>query len=222
MLATRRLPSTGTRRCVLALCITVVVVTVLPVDTAHGSLWELVWHLPGATAIRAIDRIQVVGDLAAALALTGLATDALANWDRLRRSTALRVAGVALVCLIVLEQADTTGVSQLHRGRQLAALAAVPRPPDGCTSFYVVDAHPDSLKFYEYQTEAMLVSQRFGLPTLNGYSGDTPPGWGLLYPTTPSYPAQVQQWITSHGLLTGVCRLDLATSTWDTHPLPST
>jgi hypothetical protein len=212
----RRVPTTPAVRTTLALCATLVLVTVLPVDTSAGSLWVVVWHLPGATAIRAIDRIQVLGDLVAALALVGLVTEALRRWTRLAESLPWRILGVVLLTLIVIEQVHSTGTSQLRRSTELAALDRVPRPPAGCTSFFVVDSRPNDRPFYAFQTQAMLISQRLDLPTLNGYSGDTPPGWGLLFPDSAGYSAQVHQWAVSNGLTTGVCRLDLGTSTWDT------
>jgi hypothetical protein len=35
----------------------------------------------------------------------------------------------------------------------------------------------------------MVIAQHIGVPTINGYSGDTPPGWKLLYPASPDYTA---------------------------------
>jgi hypothetical protein len=83
----------------------------------------------------------------------------------------------------------------------------------------VTDSLRNHLFFYEYQTAAMLISQRVDLPTINGYSGDNPPGWGLGYPELPGYLANVKQWTTTYGLTTGVCDFDLGTRTWRTHPI---
>jgi len=219
-LVSKRVPSSPARRATVALCGTLLVVTLLPVDTSAGSLWIVVWHLPGATAIRAIDRIQVLADLLAAMGLVALATQAPIHSDRLRRSPAVRVATVVVLAAIVVEQADTTAGTQLHRSAELAALDAVPSTPAGCTSFFVLDSQPNHRLFYEFQTEAMLISQRLGIPTLNGYSGDEPPGWGLLFPNSPSYPVFVRQWTATHGLVTGVCELDLGTMRWTPAPSP--
>ena len=70
------------------------------------------------------------------------------------------------------------------------------------------------LAYYEYQIDAMLVSQRLSLPTINGYSGYFPPGWGLLEPWLPTYAAAVSEWSEEHGLTSGVCSLDLTTMQW--------
>jgi hypothetical protein len=205
-------------RLTLALCCASIVLAVLPVETSAGSLWSIVWHLPGATAIRAIARVEVANDLVTALALVGLITEAVRQWGRLRRSTILRTLGVAVLCVIIVEQAHTSVSTDLNRGAQNAVLASVPTPPIGCTSFFVVDSVRNSMKYYEYQTEAMVIAQHVGVPTINGYSGDTPPGWKLLYPTSPNYTAAVRAWVETNHLANGICRLDIGTMTWERHP----
>ena len=176
------------------------------------------WYLPGASAIRAIDRIQAANDLVTALALVSLATLAFRHLHSQRRSTPLRVAGIVVLCLVAAEQVNAMSGSQLRRSSQVSTMAAVPSTPAGCTSFFVIDSKRNSMRFYEFQTLAMMISQRIGLPTLNGYSGDTPTGWNLLFPNSPSYPIFVSQWTTAHGLTTGVCELDLGTMTWKEMP----
>lgn len=215
----RRTRLTPMLRVTLALCCTALLLTILPINTWFGSAWVVVWHVPGATAIRAIDRVQLAADLVMALALVALCGEAVRHLGRLRRSTALRALGIALLCVIALEQVNTMSGSEMRRSVQNSTLDAVPPVPAGCTSFFVIDSRHNKSHFYEFQTEAMLISQRTGLPTLNGYSGDEPSGWGLLFPNSPSYPIFVQQWENEYGLTTGVCELDLGTMSWKTHPL---
>ena len=215
---TRRLRLTPMLRLTLALCCTTVILALLPIETRFGSAWVVVWHIPGATAIRAIDRIEVASNLVTALALVLLATEALGRWHRLQRSLPLRAAGIALLCLIVVEQAHDTSNSTLQRNTELATLNAVPPPPSGCTSFFVTDTRPNQIPYFQFQTSAMLISQRVGVPTLNGYSGDVPTGWGLMSPDTADYLATVKAWTSANGITTGVCSLDLGSMTWDSHP----
>lgn len=203
----------GRRRLTLALCATPLVLALLPVRTSAGSAWVLIWHLPGATAIRAIDRIQIASDLVAALALVALASDPWLRSALDRRRPWLRAAASVLLVAVVAEQVSQPTSSQLHRTTELAALGAVQPAPAGCTTFYVID-RPGRVPFYADLTEAMLVSQRLRLPTLDGYSGDTPPGWGLLFPARPGADSFAHAWALGHGITTGVCRLDLATDTW--------
>ncbi len=203
------------RRFTVALCLTPIILTILPIRTSAGSVWVLVWHLPGATAIRAADRLQVVSDLVAALALVALASDPWLRGALARCRPWVRVLAALLLVGVVVEQVSLPTTSSLHRTDEIATLAAVPPAPHGCTTFFVVD-RPGRIPFYADLTEAMLISQRQGIPTLDGYSGETPPGWNLLLA-----PGQVrdldsyaQVWANSHGILSGVCRLDLETDTW--------
>jgi hypothetical protein len=218
-LVSRRIHFTASLRVTLALCCTTILFALLPISTQIGSLWVIVWHLPGATAIRAIDRLQVASSLVAAFAFVALGAEALPHWRRLQSSAVLRVVAAILLLVILAEQLNTTSASQMRRSAQIALLASVPPAPAGCTSFFVTDSVRNHLLFYEYQTAAMMISQRLDLPTLNGYSGDNPPGWGLGYPELPGYLAQVEQWTTTHGLTTGVCEYDFGTRKWHTHPL---
>jgi hypothetical protein len=220
-LLSRAVKSTTSLRVTLALCCTTILFALLPINTQIGSLWVIVWHLPGATAIRAIDRLQVAASLVAAFALVALGTEAMRNWRRLRSSAVLRVFAAILLLVLLAEQLNTTSASQMRRSAQIALLASVPPVPAGCTSFFVTDSRRNHLLFYEYQTAAMMISQRLDLPTINGYSGENPPGWNLGFPELPGYLAQVEQWTTTHGLTTGVCAYDFGTRNWHTHPLGS-
>ena len=214
---THRATMTPTLRATLALCCTAVVLVVLPINTSSGSAWALIWYLPGADAIRAIDRLEVAANMVMVLALVGLSSEALRRWRRLRGLSPLRIVCVALLCVIALEQVNTMPGSMMRRIPQDAELASVPRVPQGCASFFVIDSRQNHLRFYEFQTLAMMISQRVGIPTVNGYSGDVPPNWQLLLPNEAGYKVFVQQWVVRHGL-SGVCELDLGTMSWSARP----
>jgi hypothetical protein len=47
------------------------------------------------------------------------------------------------------------------------------------------------------------------VPTLNGRSGKSPPGWGLSDIRAPDYEREVQKWVASHNLDRGICRLEI-------------
>jgi hypothetical protein len=201
-------------RLTLSLCIAAIVLTLLPVDTPLGTGWAVVWHLPGAAAIRAIDRVEVANNFVTAMALVAVATLAYRRVGRRPRSTLLVGVGAVILCLVAIEQLHSSSATQLVRSRQIPLIESVPSNPPGCTSFYVIDSKPNTIPFYALQTRAMMISQRLDLPTLNGYSGDTPPNWYLLFPNSRSYLIFVKQWERAHGLTTGVCQLDLGTMTW--------
>jgi hypothetical protein len=62
------------------------------------------------------------------------------------------------------------------------------------------------------QTDAMWISLRTGLPTLNGFSGWAPPGWELLGAADPSGAAR--RWIAHSGLREQVCLYDRTARRW--------
>ena len=67
------------------------------------------------------------------------------------------------------------------------------------------------------QLDAWQTAHHVGLPTLNGYSGQWPPGWlGLQAPGGWAYLLAVDAWIEQHGL-SGVCAYSPATRTWLPH-----
>jgi hypothetical protein len=203
----------GVTRLAVVFAGTAVVLSLLPVNSRFGSAWAVVWHLPGASAMRAIDRIGVVSGMCAVLAIAAAASELsnlVSTWSR---PVLWRVAILGLLAVAVVEQVNTTRTSYVDRVAQVEFLRSATTPPDGCRAFYVVDT-AGVLAYYEYQVDAMLISQKLSIPTINGYSGHFPPGWLLLQPWVPTYPAGVSEWAQVHDLVTGLCRLDLATRRW--------
>jgi hypothetical protein len=133
------------------------------------SPWNVVAALvPGARAIRAVPRLGLMVLIAWSAGLA-LAVDALAR----RRAWA----GPALAAVCLLEQ----GISLVHftpaeeRARVERLAATIPRD---CTAF-VYTPPPDGWPAWRSHIDAMWAAQLAGVPTLNGYSGNVPPGWKL-------------------------------------------
>ena len=105
----------------------------------------------------------------------------------------------------------TDNFRKLDRTEELATLDAVPDPPEECTSFDL-DARPDRNPDHA-SIDAMLIAQRTGVPTVNGYSGWQPDGWTLV-PGSPAYAENVDAWVAGHGLGAGHCTLHATTGTW--------
>ncbi len=202
-------------RTALASAVTAVVLVLLVVRVGDHTPWHTVWRLvPGATAIRALGRIELVAALPLVMAWAVLA-DCLWGAARRRRGGPrwLLSAAVAVVAVVVaLEQVTTSGMADLDRSAQRALLEVSP-PPSACSSFYVVD--PSGRRpLWAIQVDAMLISHVVGIPTLNGYSGLAPQGWFLYDPRSPTYEAEVAAWIDRSGAPAGVCSFDLAARRW--------
>ena len=220
--ATGRAARPGVARSVAVLAGTALVLIVLPMREGRHSLWRIVWEIPGARAIRAIDRLEVLTGFAVALAVVGAATELSARRGAHgpRRPRLLwRCAGVGLLLLAVAEQFNTKEHSTISRPAQLALLRTPP-PPRVCRSFFVVD-HRHTVGYVD-QIDAMLISQKLSIPTINGYTAHDPRDWELRTPSAPGYRRAVAAWVTAHRIGAGLCQLDLAPIAWVTSPdLPS-
>ena len=179
----------------------------LRIGTVSG-FWLVRYLVPGATGIRAGMRLQLIANLWIAL---GLAVS-LEYWLRTASTGQLGrrnviAGGVLLFCLI--EQVNLMNNSRLPRTRELAFLAAVPIPPAECHAFFIDAPRPPD---YLDQTDAMWISLRAGLPTLNGLAGWFPPGWDFIG-AVDNFDA-ARRWITHTGLREQVCMYDRATRQW--------
>lgn len=179
------------------------------------SAFWLPYHLvPGAVAIRAGDRIQLLVNLWVVAGLMVL----LQYWlDCVPRAAGARrklIAGI-IVALCLIEQINLQPAG-LARREELARLAAVPAAPPQCRAF-VVDA---GTAFDGKQLDAMWISAKLGLPTLNGDSGWAPPGWRLNDPTI-DYDEAVRLWIAATGLDVPLCRYDRSARQWSPDPQPA-
>jgi len=206
-------------RAATVLVATTIVFALLPLDTRFGSPWAIIYHLPGASAMRAIFRLEVVTGLLATMTIVAAATEASGALIARPHAAILRLAGVALLLLGLVEQVNTSPVSQINNHTQVALLRSATPAPSTCRSFYVIDSANATLPFYEAQIDAMLISQKLSLPTINGYTGYNPPGWGLEQIGAAGYQYNVSTWAVRHGVSSGLCELDLADMKWNQNPL---
>ena len=160
----------------------------------QNSLW-LRYHeiIPGGIGIRAVGRIVLFLLIPAALGLAAL----VQFLEQKQRTLAPWI--VVLVC--TLEQGVTTESFDAAENR--AAIARIARQVDpGQEAFYY---RPRQNRVSStYHLEAMWASLATGVPTINGYSGYSPPGWDgfLLVDAQPTVHPQdvLAQWERAHGL----------------------
>jgi hypothetical protein len=207
-------PEGGRHYSSAVLAATGVVLLLLPMAIGSTFLWRAVYWIPGASGIRAVDRISVVACGVMVLALVD-AVARLAPWLRATLSRPVLVAGfIVLAVALCLEQVNVTSSSRMSRRAQLALLDAAPAPPHGCTAFFVETKTASAAHPARVQTTAMLLSARYAIPTLNGTSGSFPDGWHLFYPMRPHYLRHVAHWVAVKHITGTVCALNLDTSRW--------
>jgi hypothetical protein len=192
----------------------------LTVKTHNHSLFRILYDVvPGAKAIRVGYRGMVVANLFAVTAI-GLAFDRVIRLSWQEPRTPLRVlrlgAVTAVLALAAVEQVNLAQAAFLSRKFERQHLAGISKAPGDCQTFYAApDPHYNP---FEVQIDAMMVAQAQHLPTVNGYSGLTPPGWDFYDTNDPDYERRVAQWIANRHLAKGVCRLDVAAGTWSLTP----
>ena len=152
----------------ISLLVTWICVTKFP---HNWTLWEFLYlHIPGAQAIRSLSRIGIFLLIPASIGLAG--------WLERRKITP---AILALCLLAALEQGFTQESYDKQEVRaQVAQIVA--KIDHRCSSFYyyVVPVGPTRSMPFKYQQDALFAEMATGVPTLNGNSGNTPPGYGPL------------------------------------------
>lgn len=73
----------------------------------------------------------------------------------------------------------------------------------------MADSFGGPLSATDVQIDAMLISAIRGVPTLNGYSGANPPGWGLYKVRSPLYEQYVWDWAKKSGLQAALFQLEI-------------
>lgn len=193
--------------CLWFVCVSAIVL-LIPLQFNESSIWAaFIAPLPGFSAIRDPKRVIEVYELAATL---------LTAWflAHLPRRSVARFALAAIVLLLICTNWNRH-VFQFGRpitvfARWVEAPLAIDR---SCSSFFINGASADymarsSNMWSLYAMDAMFISLRTGIPTLNGYSAWWPDGWLLSNPQNPDYAQSVAWWVARNGLR-NVCVLDI-------------
>jgi hypothetical protein len=200
------------RACVLWAAAVSVFVFLMPLRIDGFSLWlSFLRHVPGFSVIRDPTRVVFEYELAFIFAVGLLLT-------RFRQRRAYRV----VICMLLLFLLATDFHVQILKyarpmsvfGRWVEAPIAI---DPACRSFYVKRASEDYMSRSDhvpalYAGDALFISLRHGLPTLNGYSAWSPDGWTLNDPRDHDYGERVRDWI-QRNRLSSVCELDIEART---------
>jgi hypothetical protein len=180
------------------------------------SLFLLVQKIiPGAVGIRVGFRSQVVSGMFVCVALALGAEAFLRRCARNLSPSSVSIGStivLALGLLLLTEQANLASLAHFDRTKENALLASVPPPPNQCRAFaYYNDG---SRALAAIHVDAMRIAQKYGLPTVNGYSGRAPVGWNLSNVWEPDYLDRVKDWARHKGFVGPLCFYSEPTKTW--------
>jgi len=185
------------------------------------SLWWLVSKLiPGAGSVRVVYRFQHVLAfpiaIVVAIGLHQSINYASGHIHSSLKRGAFLVAVTIFGLLLVGEQFNTGSLAHYSKQQQKEMLAGIHQPPQQAKAFASLPA--EGLKKYpfEAQIDAMIVAQKFGLHTINGYSSWVPIGWwGIHNFNSPEYLLHLSRWIQHYNLENDqLYFLNLKTGNW--------
>ncbi len=121
---------------------------------------------------------------------------------------------VLLSFAAMLESLWDTAPNGVSAARQAALVAGLPSPPAWCRAFGLAPQPPGGRPWWKLQSDALMFSLHWRLPTVNGNSSWTPPGWGLRRPASPGYTAALAGWVRGHRLGPAFCAFQADQRRW--------
>ena len=141
-----------------------------------ASAYEYLFRLPGILSIRAVTRMVIVLGLPVAI-VVALACDGLLH--RIRQTSYLKqhLVGIFITILLSLEVIFFINYKTPHQtwAKRMGELTALLPSTIPQNSILFIN-HSSSEPWYMTEVDAMVIAQDLGIPTINGYSGNFPPG----------------------------------------------
>ena len=171
-------------------------------ETAR-SLWWIVYHIvPGASSIRAMCRFLVFMTLPVSVILSKTGDYLNKHSEHYHPGSArYHFCMCGLIIAMFIANITNMGVTSSWNARkETEFMDSVPAPPDDCAVFWLSNPNNERAGAPFYQLDAHMISDRFGIPTINGYSGLTPREWECIDPSSDNYTEGVMKWGLDHNL----------------------
>lgn len=180
-----------------------------PAQLGSFFVWQIFHTIPGAAAIRAVGRIEIMATAALVVGTALLSADLMRGLPMNKRKIS---AGILAVCLLLGAEQLSTHIQQRFDHSRQSALAALPAAPQVCESFVVTSPYGShDPEWGITQTDALTVAELQGIPTWNGYTSAIPQGWGGRTEALDNWEAR--KWMQLHPMR-NACGLDLANRRW--------
>jgi hypothetical protein len=109
----------------------------------------------------------------------------------------------------------------VRRMEQAWVFTEIPEPPAACRAFFVLRPQPPrNDAYYSHSVDAMMIAERFNLPTLNGLQTFVPKDWNLFGWSEPDYLDRVLAYARQNAVMDELCSLDIPTRRWQTVSAP--
>lgn len=176
------------------------------------SLWEGIFRFfPGGKSIRAVGRFMLYLNLPLSVLTAFLAGSA--RREPPEAAPGLQVSrwivsalSALLFCLLTVSNINTVSISPegvispWNHQDAVERISRVAPPPEDCEVFYLADPTSDQILPF-LQTEACEIAAMLNLKTINGYSGQFPPGWmGIWDIRGEQYQDAVFDWIAMNNV----------------------
>lgn len=152
------------------------IITVLPTGFSIWSYFYL--YFPGAAAVRAVSRVALVLSIIPCFFISYVLL------QKLRQGGRSRLVGILALLIVSAEQVQTEpAYDKLQSQKDIEQIVNFLKSHQtdhqpGCPSFILVVKN-GKFPSVKYHIDAMWAALLTGIPTLNGYSGNYPPGWEL-------------------------------------------
>ena len=157
---------------------TVIIIVLMTLYFRGFSLYQSFWWIPGINSIRAVTRIELVLLWPMALFIANVITSIPKN--RNKRTLRFQTAIIIFIMLMLFESASfqlSVFTKTEAQERLLTLRSKIPESIQENPVLFVSTREGEP--WYKTEIDAMLLSQEMGWPTMNGYSGNFPPGYKL-------------------------------------------
>lgn len=183
---------------------------VLGIDVDGYSLWSIVYYLvPGGRAVRVVARYYIFLIFPVTLICAyGL--------DIVRNSYPRIVIFLAL--FVLAEQIIVQPPTGLNVKEELQIVEDLPHPPASCKAFFSINPVAygwggDAFEFLRNNVQAMLIADKFNLPTINGNASFSPAAWNFGNAPREVYLQRVRDYIQATKI-SDVCGINIKEKKW--------
>ena len=197
-----------------SLTLSILISIILMVKVGDHTLWKFVWEFfPGAKGMRVTARFALFLIFPMAVLIS----------IYLSKFCSQNMIFYSLALILMLEQVNISKYQDYDRPAEMKFYNNIATPPIECKSFFVFGQRPElsptekrtvDANLYFHNVDAMVISEKFALRTINGFSTFNPPGWDFAYEPYETYLKRVHTYAVNQKILGGLCMYDLYNSVW--------